>query len=174
MTQLTLQEGDGFPGLRTEEDAGHARREPLRRLLTPGICCILAASLSWYGTTLIPQLKLQGEPGPVMLPAGLTASLFILGALMLIVALITGNNGPNDDIDVITREGIARALIAAVILIGYVAAWQHIHFLVSSFLCVGALIFVFGERKAFRGAVFTAAIAVLLWALFNLALKVPL
>ena len=116
----------------------------------------------------------QGGPlGPPFWPTMIGWAMVGFGLLLVFVNVIRGKR-PVEGPDQMTRWGVGRLILAAVLVVLYLLLWNLLQFWVSTLIVAVALTFLFGGRTWKALIVFPAVITAVLHFLFIVALRVPL
>jgi putative tricarboxylic transport membrane protein len=118
------------------------------------------------------ELAREGLPfGPRWWPTALAVAMILIGAILVIQALVTRTSSGEPRI---TRSGGVALVATLSLIIGYGFAWQYLDFRAVTPVLLLGLTFVFGGRGIKALVVFPVVTTLLLWSIFGLLLRVPL
>lgn len=150
--------------------AGTPRRVRLRELgVAIGVIAVGGLVLTFANLTVPAS---GGDIfGPRWWPTVLSFALMVVGAALVVVALIKPDTARED---VPTVRGAVRLLLVLALVALYGIAWYFVHFLVVTPLLVCALTFVLGARGWRDLIILPIVVTVVLYGVFGLLLGVPL
>lgn len=113
----------------------------------------------------------RGVPGPALYPTAV-AVLMLLSSISLAITAIRLTPAENKPLNLLC-DNTKRVYIAMVVVLAYVAAMYFIGFLTSSIVMLFGCISWFGKYKPHLCAVWSIAIAGVVYAAFRYLLMVP-
>ncbi len=166
--------GASSPGGTAVADTSSLVARPSRRLEVG----VAIASLAVSAASLILALGISvrtetGGVDPRWWPLVLAGVGLALSFLLLVVS-VARPPFERDDLEVASRAGWVRLVLAVAASAAYIAAWDLVGFVVPTVLFLAVLLWVFGQRRWIGLVVFPVAMTAFIYGLFQLVLKVPL
>jgi hypothetical protein len=95
-------------------------------------------------------------------------------SLILLITAIVKSPQPRDDVEATTRSGWFKLLLTVAATIAFVVTWPLLGFLVTAPVFIAAATAIAGGRGIRQLLIYPVMVAGLIYALFNLLLRVPL
>jgi putative tricarboxylic transport membrane protein len=162
------------PGEEAEAPAASASARPSRWLEIAVATAAVGLTGAVYLLGGAIDLRVE-QPGmnPRSWPQLLGGLGFGLSVILLVTALVRPPQ-PRSDLDASTRPGWQRLLLTVGATLAFLAAWPALGFVFTAPVFIAAITAIGGGRGIRALLIYPIVMAALIYALFNLLLKVPL
>ena len=138
---------------------------------------LLIAALGAAILVLIPsQIRvfagLETALSPAFLPTLIGIGLLIVGFLIIVVSLFAKTQNAKE-IN-ISGKALKKIILAAIILFLYAFLFPIVGFLTTSFIFIGILSFLCGQRNFVKILILMLLIPAIVWMMFELLFSIPL